>query len=640
MFSLLFGPSGRPTRRARPCRLAPPVRPTPAPVAAHIRPRPSCYLACLLLANLAAVGAGANSAAAQVVRGRLLDPHGPEGIGGALMTLVDQGDRPLANTLTRASGLFEIESPSAGRYRVKAERIGYATTWSAYFEVAAGDTLTIEITAQVEAISLAGIEVEGDSRCRVRPEEGLAVTRVWDEARKALGAAAWTQERGLYRYEMMQTTRELDPEGRRVISEDRTFQQGYSQSPYVALPADVLIEGGFARLTASESVYWAPDAAVLLSDPFLDTHCFRLRRDAGQAPGLIGLAFEPVPGRRLPEITGTLWLDPADGELKWLDFRYVNLGLPDPLNYAAGGRVEFEAMPNGTWIVNSWSIRMPRGENYENPFTGGSGVRLAGLVEQGGEVLRAHGSEEAVLEADLGGQIAGIVFDSLRTGLPGARVFVEGADTEVLTGRDGRFVLAHLRTGTYTVNFSHPYLDRLGFRPRPFEVDVVEGARTPAQINFVAPTVAVAVNRLCRELERRGATGAGGGASRARDPSAGEGVLLGRVTDPRGVPLAGVDVRIVARDYEVAREAAVFVLLRNGMVVKTNESGYYLACGVPVDTGLRVAVLRPGWGPDDGRSEAELLSDRAVWVEDVVPVGSGLPLATLDFVVETEPGSP
>ena len=30
---------------------------------------------------------------------------------------------------------------------------------------------------------------------------------------------------------------------------------------------------------------------------------------------------------------------------------------------------------------------MPRADNYANPFTGGSGVRLAGLVEQAGEVL-------------------------------------------------------------------------------------------------------------------------------------------------------------------------------------------------------------------------------------------------------------
>lgn len=145
---------------------------------------------------------------------------------------------------------------------------------------------------------------------------------------------------------------------------------------------------------------------------------------------------------------------------------------------------------------------MPRTDKYANPFTGGSGMRLAGLVEQAGEVLpgsrkRRGGAGGRPRWAD--GR------DRLRQsadGPPWRPGLIEGADTKVLTVRDGRFVLAHLRTGTYTVNFSH--------RTRP----------------------------------------------------------------------------------------------------------------------------------DNGRSEAELLSDRAVRVEDVVPVGSGLPLATLDFVVETEPGSP
>ncbi|MCY4571360.1 MAG: carboxypeptidase-like regulatory domain-containing protein, partial [Gemmatimonadetes bacterium] len=109
---------------------------------------------CLLLAVLAAL-AGPTNATAQIVRGRLVGLQGSEGVGGAMMTLVDGEDRRLASTLTRASGLFELESPAAGRYRVKAERIGYATTWSDPFDIAAGDTLTIRIDVVVQAISLA-----------------------------------------------------------------------------------------------------------------------------------------------------------------------------------------------------------------------------------------------------------------------------------------------------------------------------------------------------------------------------------------------------------------------------------------------------------------------------------------------------
>lgn len=589
----------------------------------------------MLLAVLAA-GSVSDGATAQVVQGRLVDPRERVGIGGAMMSIVLDDDRRLASSLTRGSGLFEITAPSAGRYRLKAERIGYAATWSDHFEITAGDTLTVNLAAQIEAISLAAIEVEGDGRCRVRPEEGLAVTRVWDEARKALDAALWTQERGLYQYEMMGVSRELDEDGRRVISEDRTFQRGYSRSPYVSRAAELLVEEGFARLSTRGSTYWAPDAAVLLSDPFLDTHCFRLRSDDRRAPGLIGLAFEPVPGRRLPEIEGTLWLDPADSQLKWLDFRYLNLGLPDAASSAAaGGRVEFRAMPNGTWIVDSWRIRMPRVEGFVNPLNGTRGVRLAGVAEQGGDVLRAHGNEEAVFTGDPGRQILGVVFDSLQQGLAGARVFLEGTDVVAFAGQDGRFEISGLRPGTYAVNFSHPYLERYGFRPRPFDIDVPEEARTPAQVNFAAPTVWRIVDRLCREEER---------AEEAADPAPGRtadqpGILTGEVLDERGNPQHGVAVRILSRDYAIWRGVPAVQVLQNGLIVTTNEQGVYRACGVPVDADLAVAVLKPGWDLESGRPEGDLVSDRAIWRDGIVRVPSGRPLAVLDFRVEPRPGS-
>ena len=224
-------------------------------------------------------------AEAQVVRGRLVETGDVRPVGGAMVALVGSGDVEAGRSLTRDSGLFEIVAPAPGEYWLRAERIGYATTRSDPFRLAAGDTLVIRLEAGVEAISLQGVQAEGDRRCRVRPDEGLAVTRVWDEARKALAAAAWTQDRGMYEYEMTGVTRRLDRDGRQVLSEDRAYQQGFRKAPFVSRPADSLVAEGFARLSPSESIYWAPDAGVLLSDAFLDTHCFRLKQDHDDAPG-------------------------------------------------------------------------------------------------------------------------------------------------------------------------------------------------------------------------------------------------------------------------------------------------------------------------------------------------------------------
>lgn len=594
---------------------------------------------CLALVVLL-IGGLASAADGQVVRGRLLDIDGSTGIGGAMMSLVDDRNRQFGRVLTRESGLFQLSAEAVGRLRIRADRIGYATTYSDYFDLSATDTITIEVVARVEAVSLAGIEAEAESRCRVRPEEGLAVTRVWDEARKALEAAAWTQERGYYRYEMMSVKRLMDRDNRKVISEDRSYGGGYRQSPYVSRPAEELIEEGFARLTPVESVYWAPDAAVLLSDAFLDTHCFRVRVDQNRAPGLIGLAFEPVPDRNLPEISGTLWISPTTSELEWLDFNYENLNLPSALLAGPiGGKVEFEALPNGTWIVDSWRIRMPRSRRATNALTGRVESVLDGLTVQGGDVLRVHGNQGTVLEADRGGRIAGMVFDSLRTGLPGARVYIEGTGIEVFTGRDGRFELTHLESGIYSVTFSHPYLDRYAFVPEPFEVEVVDGARTPAQINFVAPTVGRVVDNLCRDVERPDDTAniPGGGALRNH------GILVGQVTDSTGAAMPGMVVRVVSRDFDINQDvSASSVVTRtlraghSGVAATTNASGFYRACWVPVDTSLRVAVLRPGEDLDPNQLEVGYtISDFVEIGEETVIIASDRLFETLHLRVES-----
>ena len=577
-----------------------------------------------------------SSASAQVVRGRLLDAD-DAGIGGAMMSLMDRRGTQLSRVLSRDSGLFQLGTPIPGTYRLRADRIGYATTFSDYFDLAAGDTLSFRMVAAVQAVSLRGISAEGDRRCRVRPEEGLAVTRVWDEARKALAAAAWTQERGYYRYEMMRITRQLGREGRQVISEDRSYDRSYRQAPYVSRPAEELIEEGFARLSPKESVYWAPDAGVLLSDPFLDTHCFRLNADDEDEPGLVGLEFEPVPGRNLAEIGGTLWLHAESSQLERLDFRYRNLNLPDALLGAdIGGTVQFQGLPNGTWIVDSWRIRMPRGATSMNPLDGRIMATLEGLTVQGGDVIRVHGNEGTVLEANVGGRIAGFVFDSLRVGLPGARVFVEGTGIEVTTDREGRFELLRLDPGLYSVTFTHSYMEPYSYRPEPFEVEVTHGAETAAQINFAAPRVGRILDTLCRDVEQPGeeATLPGGGVLRNH------GILVGRVTDAEGNPMAGARVRVLSRDFDLSSIETRVVTTqlragRSGVAVTTNAAGYYRACWVPVDAELDVAVLEPDQELDPNTLQVGYhISDLIALREERVLIDSDSGYATLNLRVE------
>lgn len=575
----------------------------------------------LLVHGLLVLAAGTPPAAdAQVVRGRLLDADGETGVGGAMMTLVHFDGTEVDRTLSSVDGRFRVTAPTPGNYRLRAERIGYATAFSRYFEVAAGKTVRMDMSASVEAISLVGIEASGERRCGVEPKKGLRLARVWDEARKALAAAAWTQERGYYEYEMRNLRQRLEPGSHKLISEDRSYNRSYVKAPYVSRPADSLVEGGFARITRHESLYWAPDAEVLLSDAFLRTHCFSLKTDWRKASGLLGLRFEPQSRRAVPDIGGTLWLDPRTSRLERLEFTYRNMDYPDGIgNNGAGGTLDFEALPNGTWVVDSWRIRMPRWKMRRNPAGGRGYAIVEEILVQGGDVVRVHGDKGTILEAELGGGIAGVVRDSLRAGLAGATVFAEGTGIESVTDAEGRFALDGLEPGLYSVGFTHPYLEAFAYTPESREVRVPAEVTTPMRINFSAPSAEGVARSICRDVERPEPPVEAG----RRVPV--NGILVGRVTGPDGTPLPGALVRIVSTHYDLASSEGR-VNLRSGhtgVLVKTNASGYYRACWVPEDTPLDVAVVeaRDSANPEDTGALVARTEEHRIVIDPRDPLG-------------------
>ncbi len=117
--------------------------------------------------------------------------------------------------------------------------------------------------------------------------------------------------------------------------------------------------------------------------------------------------------------------------------------------------------------------------------------------------LRIHGrGGYAMLASGLQGRIVGSVLDTLRAGLPGARVFVERTGIRSLTDREGGFELNWLDPGTYAVNFTHPYLEAFGYVSEPVEVEVDADAETPVEVHFSAPSVAWIVDHMCRDEAR------------------------------------------------------------------------------------------------------------------------------------------
>ncbi len=349
----------------------------------------------------ALASAGAASAHGQQVRGTLTTANTLMPIEGAMVHLLDSGGAAVDSRLTNGAGRFFLNAGGPGTYTVRADRIGHASTHSEELSLSPADTIEIAMVAQIEPIVLEALDVRSDKRCVLRPEEGEIVYRVWNEARKALEVAAWGDAQGVYQYRIRSFNRLLDPKSHKVQEEQLRTDRGWRQRSFVSMPAIELTESGFVRPDGDGGwLYAAPDADVLLSDAFLDTHCFRLREGKGEAAGLIGLGFEPVRGRRVSDIEGTFWIDRENAELRWLEFNYVRLNLRYDLSEVdlshVGGRVDFQRVPSGGWIVRRWEIRMP--VLAAELRDGRRRIVLGGIRQNGGEVVRIEDGRGKLIE--------------------------------------------------------------------------------------------------------------------------------------------------------------------------------------------------------------------------------------------------
>lgn len=296
---------------------------------------------------------------AQTIHGELVEKGTNAPVPGAFVVLLDDADRQRDAALTDAEGRFVLSAPGPGEYTLGLDRIGYLSTRTDPIALSREQVIRYRLETIVAPVALQDIEVAMESDCRIRPEEGRAVARVWEEARKALNATAFTQQMGLLQYSVVARERVLDPFTLGVREESERRRSGITHgSPYVALPAAVLTRSGYARFEEEEQTYYGPDATTLLSDEFLDTHCLVLREPSADEPHSIGVGFEPVRDRRLPDIRGTLWLDERTAELDRLEYSYTNL--PSAVERrGAEGEIDFERLPSGEWIIREWRIRMP-----------------------------------------------------------------------------------------------------------------------------------------------------------------------------------------------------------------------------------------------------------------------------------------
>lgn len=172
--------------------------------------------------------------------------------------------------------------------------------------------------------------------------------------------------------------------------------------------------------------------------------------------------------------------------------------------------------------------------------------------------------------------IEGTVLDSLRSRSPmaGAMVVLVEQNRYARSDARGRFRFDNVPTGRVSLGFLHPLLDSLDLQLPPLSLETTNGQVTKTAL--VVPPALRLYSQLCSDV---------------RDPDGG--VVVGRVRDvDDGTPIA---------DAVVATQWIEFTLVEGrstpkvmATAARTNASGIFVLCNVPIDVPLAVRARRDG----------------------------------------------
>ncbi|MEX2179681.1 MAG: carboxypeptidase-like regulatory domain-containing protein [Gemmatimonadaceae bacterium] len=338
-----------------------------------------------------------------MIRGRVFLADSVIPVAGIVVTAVGPRNSTAGAALTRSTGDYVLQVSNGGTYELRALRIGYRPAVVGGVAVAAGvgDTIVRNIYLTSLPVALTAVDVSGDDDCSLRGRDGQRLLRLWEQARGALAATHLWEQGGALDVRLMTVVGRQDAPSRPTDSlyvevDTLTVREVIVDRAFAATPPETLIARGYVRTSPDdEPVFDMPNAETLLSDAFIDGHCFAIRKPpAGE--DWIGLGFRPRRTiRGVTDIRGVLWLDRSTAELRRIEFEYANLPTgeyricdlkphvpltpdrmgevppfkqPQPQCQTArnrnnslrlGGHADFVRLRTGEWLVANWNLRTP-----------------------------------------------------------------------------------------------------------------------------------------------------------------------------------------------------------------------------------------------------------------------------------------
>ena len=233
----------------------------------------------------------------------------------------------------------------------------------------------------------------------------------------------------------------------------------------------------------------------------------------------------------------------------------------------------------------------------------GTRIRLAGLVETGGEILEYSSPDRTVSSRLPRGTLRGVVWDSTRhQPLPNANVFLNGTSFSTRADETGEFVLSDLPDGVFSATFTHPRLDSLGWFHPGTEVAISAGE--PSEINLSIPADRAQPRSVCNPEDLEGGMTA----------------LVGVVRGERSrKTLSGVTVAASWSVFETPGGRQVRERRLQARTVSDGR-GRYVLCGLPLDTPL---LLQASYRGQTGQSVSLQCQENTITVADLVAPEGG-----------------
>ena len=323
------------------------------------RCRPFALLAALLLLGMSATADAIVQTA--TVEGHARAEEGGAPVQFALVRLVRADSSPSPSDsppqgITNADGRYRFDGVTPGRYRVELLRIGFRPVLSDSVQVAAGETVQLDLRVASEPLMLPPVTVTVTADVCVpaqKLKEHPQLETLWRQARD--GASVRTELMARFRYHV------LSHEESYELKADGPTAPGTLDQPYVSDPKwavknaarnreQRLSRGYYGPSNDKGDGFHVPNELDVLHEDFLKTHCFVAA--AARGVGEVGLRFRPLRTRRnFLDILGTIWLDSATYLARRLELEYVDFD-----ESRGTVRVDFADIP-----VAGGTLRMPVG---------------------------------------------------------------------------------------------------------------------------------------------------------------------------------------------------------------------------------------------------------------------------------------